>query len=223
MVNRFSNKQDNFSLYKCITVHLWAQTWFGTWSIDHESLFADFPDRQKALSWFQALESIRLDACVERELPGLHREMIRLTQLADQTPPMQLDIPDKHLLLEKHASVHSSVRLLKQVYQRDPPRALHYAGSLQPQRVAQVRDARIAREKDLFRKALAHLQQEKTGKPASELTSEEKAANSCPTRTCPTALACAWNWTANPCRYRKTSSRSWTPLSRTWAISRTNT
>ena len=30
MLNRFSDKQDNFSLYKSILEHLWAQTWFGT-------------------------------------------------------------------------------------------------------------------------------------------------------------------------------------------------
>ncbi|VAW63675.1 hypothetical protein MNBD_GAMMA10-137, partial [hydrothermal vent metagenome] len=31
ILNRFAEKDDNFQLYKCMVVFLWAQNWFGTW------------------------------------------------------------------------------------------------------------------------------------------------------------------------------------------------
>ena len=176
MVNRFRDKQDNFSLYKCMTVHLWAQTWFGTWHIDDDSVFDAYPDRQKALHWFHALESVRLDACIQRELPGIHREMLRLCELAEQRPLNQLDIPDKKALRDRGANVHTSLQLLDRCYQKDTPKPVHFQGSLQPHRVIQVRNARMAQEKELFKKALAHLQEEKTGKPAKDLSDEERQA-----------------------------------------------
>ncbi len=176
MVNRFRDRQDNFGLYKCIAVHLWAQTRFGTWRVDPESLFADYPDRAKALRWFHALECVRLDACIERELPGLHREMVHLAQRAERLPPARWDIPGKSPLLEKQADARTTLELLPRVYGREAPKALHYQGSLQPQRVAQVRDARIAREKDLFRRTLAALFKEKNAKPGDRPGDEEKAA-----------------------------------------------
>ena len=176
MVNRFAEKDDNFKLYKCITVHLWAQTWFGTWSSDHQGTLDRFSDRQKALQWFHILESIRLDACIARELPGIHREMTRLAELADQQPLATLDIPERDRLIDPQASVDTSLQLLEQVYEQTCPRPLHYLGSLQPERVSRIRSNRIAREKDLFRKALAFLQEEKTGKPANQLSREERDA-----------------------------------------------
>ena len=153
MVNRFPDKQDNFSLYKCMTVHLWAQTWFGTWHIDDEQIFDAYPDRQKALRWFHTLESVRLDACIQRELPGIHREMLRLCELADQRPLTELDIPEKQALQQRHASVDTSLELLQLCYPNEAPKPLHFQGSLQPERVIQTRKARLAQEKQLFRKA----------------------------------------------------------------------
>jgi nitric oxide reductase NorD protein len=174
MVNRFPDKQDNFSLYKCMTVHLWAQTWYGTWQIDHEQVFDAYADRHRALDWFHLLESIRLDARIRQELPGIHREMLRLCELADQQPLSELDIPHRQQLTSKDASVHTSLQLLELCYGNDCPKPLHYLGSLQPERVSRVRSARLAQEKDIFRKALAHLQEEKTGKHAKDLSQQEK-------------------------------------------------
>ena len=37
-----------------------------------------YPDSVKALKHFHALETLRLEACIGRELPGLYREMQRL-------------------------------------------------------------------------------------------------------------------------------------------------
>ena len=38
----------------------------------------EIQDKKNALKVFSALENIRLDACIKRELPGLHRDMQNL-------------------------------------------------------------------------------------------------------------------------------------------------
>ncbi len=83
-VNRFNEYQQNYTFYKSLTVHLWAQTWFGTFKRPdpdaphlHE-LLAEFEDNGRALRLFNLLETFRLNACIERELPGLAREQYGL-------------------------------------------------------------------------------------------------------------------------------------------------
>jgi len=174
MLNHFLLKEDNFSLYKCITVYLWAQTWFGTWQIDHETAFDKFDNKEKALNWFHTLEGIRLDACIKRELPGIHREMVRLAKTIQVTPLHELEITNKEKLQEKFSTAKDSLELIELHYTKDCPKALHYQGSIKPDQVSRIRDIRIAKDKELFRKALAHLQEEKTNKKASELSQQEK-------------------------------------------------
>ncbi|HEY9051416.1 MAG TPA: nitric oxide reductase activation protein [Gammaproteobacteria bacterium] len=176
MLNRFSDKKDNFSLYKSILVHLWAQTWFGTWRMESLDLFQKFDDPQKALDWFHTLESIRLDACIQRELPGIHRETERLSLLAGKTPVSKFNLENKKHLTQKHASVDRSIELLEDYYRLDIPQGLYLMGCLKPERVERARNIRMLKEKDTFRKAIAHLLEEKTGKKASEFSEEEKRA-----------------------------------------------
>ena len=83
-INRFNDREKNYRLYKALAVHLWAQTWFGTFRRPHPDsphllqLIAGFADQGRALRLFNRLETIRLNACIERELPGLAREMLAL-------------------------------------------------------------------------------------------------------------------------------------------------
>ncbi len=72
---RLPDRQANFRLYKALIAHLWAQTWFGTWRGPFLERLDAYPDPGRALGLFQALETLRLDACLARELPGLAREM----------------------------------------------------------------------------------------------------------------------------------------------------
>jgi len=174
MLNYFSEKQDNFSLYKCIAVHLWAQTWFGTWRVDLQQAIEPFENKNKATQWFHILEAIRLDACIEKELPGIHREMQRLCQLADITPLCEIDIPNVETLLLSTSSAEDSLEILHKNYHIEPPSASHFHGSIKPEDVENTRNARLLKEKDQFRKAIAHIIEEKTGKQAEQLTDDEK-------------------------------------------------
>lgn len=173
MQNYFTAKQDNFSLYKCTAVHLWAQTWYGTWHIETAHL-SEYDNPEKALRWFHVLEAIRLDACIERELPGIYREMLRLSLLAEHPPVSELQLPDIEQLKLPQATSSLSIEILQQHYPAKPPPLAHYHGCLKPQQVETVRAIRLAREKDLFRLALAQMLEEKTGKKAEQMSESER-------------------------------------------------
>ena len=174
MLNYFSDKKDNFALYKCTAVHLWAQTWFGTWRVDLTEAIRHYDNQSIALKWFHVLEAIRLDARIENELPGIYREMQRLCKLADIAPLTELALSNTAPLLMKQATVNTSLQVLQLNYSMTPPELAHYHGCLQIECVENTLNARLLKEKDQFRKAIAHIIEEKNDKPAEDLSEEEK-------------------------------------------------
>lgn len=83
---RFPRRENNYRLYKAMAAHLWTRTWYGTFRrLKGASLAARlgaFPDPVRAEELLLALETTRLDACLARDLPGLHRDMQELQTLA---------------------------------------------------------------------------------------------------------------------------------------------
>ncbi|MGD9095944.1 MAG: VWA domain-containing protein, partial [Chromatiales bacterium] len=155
-IAQLPDSKDNFRLYKCMVAHLWAQTRYGTFQVELNRLLSEFPDRQQALSCFHTMERIRLDACIRRELPGLYRDMQRLSDnLADE----QETIPDyaRFFLQEPDATVQTTVELLHELYDEITPSTRCYQGCLDPVAVAEVRTARIEREKALVRLAMKEM------------------------------------------------------------------
>ena len=69
---------DNFLLCKAQVTFMWAQTRFGSVRVDFATVFGAYPDREQAVAAFQALDTLRLEICLARELPGLWRDMQRL-------------------------------------------------------------------------------------------------------------------------------------------------
>ena len=124
-INRFNDREKNYQLYKATAVHLWAQTWFGTFkrpTADAPHLvqqIAEFPDNGRALKLFNLLETIRLDACIRRELPGLAREMLTLN------PPVPVhDSTWQHyfsLLETEGATVSDTVTATEKLYSLQTP------------------------------------------------------------------------------------------------------
>lgn len=160
VVAQMERAEDNFALCKAIVTLLWAQVRFGTFSADLVDVLAAYPDPARALKHFHALETLRLEACIARELPGLAREMQRLKLLAGQgeAPPgwqayaIELSRPD--------ARVEDSLALLQRVYADVLVPPVCYQGELRPEAAAHCRAARIAKEKMLLRVKLARLAQE---------------------------------------------------------------
>ncbi len=174
MLNAFAEKDDNFQLYKCIVVHLWAQNWFGTWRENLLDVLSGYDDPLRAQQWFHVLEMIRLDRKIAEELPGIHRQMQRLCEQSEYTEIQTIEIYGFENKISSECSIHDSLERLQHLYQQEPPEVMHFAGQLQPEQVEQVRQARILKEKDLFRNVVAQLVEERTGKKADQLSPQEQ-------------------------------------------------
>lgn len=154
-VARLPDRAANFRLYKAIAAHLWAQVWFGTFRADAGALAV--LDSPRALRVFLALETERLDACLARELPGLARELAELQASIGAITYPSAWTAALEQLRDHRATVRDSVAWTVRLRDVEPPAARCYQGALFPQRVAQVTQARLAREKRALREALAQV------------------------------------------------------------------
>ncbi len=155
--------KDNFLLCKAQVAFMWAQTRFGSFRVDFASAFAAYPDPAQALAAFHALDTLRLEAYMERELPGLWRDMQRLEQLHDEPA---CPSPDKgrlggvsSRLQSPNATVDDVLELIPQVLGLPLPQRI-YQPRLDPQAVTNCMLARMEREKILLRVKLAELAKE---------------------------------------------------------------
>ena len=174
ILNHFAETEDNFQLYKCMAVQLWAQNWYGTWRCDFTQTFSQYENSEKAQQWFHVLETIRLDHKIKHELPGIHRQMQRLCQLSDFTSTCDITFNGLEKTFHLHSQLNDSLQLLPQLIHLQPPTLHYYAGKLQIEQVERIREIRLIKEKDLFRQAIAHVMEEKKDKKASELSEEER-------------------------------------------------
>lgn len=157
----FKSREENFALYKTIAVHQWAQTWYGTWRVDIEQLITTFDDQERALDLFHKLETIRLDANISRELPGIGRALQKFNSIiaADDLPTAWEDAVKT--LSAKQATAHDSAKLLYELYDHEfLPKSTLYQGMLDPSLVKQKMESRIDQEKTSLQKLLTQLQQE---------------------------------------------------------------
>jgi len=154
-LDRFRGRDDNYRLYKAMAVHLWAQTWFGTWRGSVAAVADAFQDRDQALRLLHALETLRLDACLARELPGVSREMQRLREEEGAVLPSTPWQEAVRRLQDPAATVEHSAQLLEGLYaQGIEPRAVCYQGVLLPERTEQAMRVRQKREGEALRDAL---------------------------------------------------------------------
>lgn len=153
MLARFADRSDNFRLAKSIVALLWAQSRYGTLRAELGGLPAN------ALQYFHGLETLRLSAQLARELPGLYREMTRLSGMLDETLPAGWSALARQLS-EPRAAVETSLDLLDQAMALPalPPRC--YQGELHPDAVEAARTSRLVKEKVRLRVKLAELAEE---------------------------------------------------------------
>ena len=173
----FDRYEDNFALYKAMAVHQWAQTWFGTWTLNIGAFLATYPDPQRAQSLFHKLETIRLDACIERELPGTFRAMQNFS------PKLQTDALSKHWknairrLRDADMTVQDTIFFLEAVYKDEAtPEDKVYQGSLNPKEAWTVREARVQRDRRALEKRLIELQHELEKYGVTDPQDEQKDA-----------------------------------------------
>ena len=171
VIARMETSEDNFVLAKAMVAYQWAQTRFGSFRVDITGALSAHENAQRALSQFHGLETLRLEACLQRELPGLYREMLRLKRALGETE----GIPDAWkrfaaTLAAPDASVTDCLRLLDAAYAAPSARPVCYQGELRPDAVAKCRAARTEREKMQLRlklkKMLEDLQRHEAGHEA---------------------------------------------------------
>jgi nitric oxide reductase NorD protein len=158
-VSRFETRDENFQLYKAMVVHQWAQTWYGTWRAELHEELARYPDYEQVLARFHALETLRLDACIETALPGVYRQLQKLREHTDR----QLDGAWRsaaEVLKRPETTVWDSLALLSGVIDSPLPPPAFYQGVLRPAAVEQVRRARIESDAQAFRVGLLRMQKE---------------------------------------------------------------
>jgi nitric oxide reductase NorD protein len=174
-VSHFPGRKDNFQLYKVMIVHQWAQTWYGSWQIDVRDLLERFSPADKALACWHALETLRLDAHISRELPGVYRSIKQFRALSgDELDGVWRRAAER--LRSSAASVEDSLSLLAEVIDAPLPKPVIYQGSMRPDAVGKVRSARIDADKRAFRMHLLRLQDELRDIEAGD-NREEPAVN----------------------------------------------
>ena len=161
---QYSNREDNFALYKAMAVHQWAQTWFGTWRMNVEALTKRFKDPQRALSIFHKLETIRLDARIKNELPGIARTMQALSENIEGNTQINLSKNWQRAFFElskPSSTVRDTMFFLEAVYKdENMPADKIYQGALNPHETRIAIEARELKEKNSLREKLTLLQQE---------------------------------------------------------------
>ncbi|MEK6747997.1 MAG: nitric oxide reductase activation protein [Pseudomonadota bacterium] len=165
-VAMFPHVDDNFKLLKAMAALQWAQTRFGTLRLPLQDLIMEHDDPQGFLALFHALETQRLEACLQRELPGLYRDMLRIgTPHSGAAPDTQWrDIVAP--LRPATATAEHSLALAQSLFGKvAPPTPRIYQGELRPHEVLQIRLARIEREKARLKVALHDLLTEQAAKP----------------------------------------------------------
>jgi nitric oxide reductase NorD protein len=163
VVAEMESAADNFQLAKAMVTLLWAQTRFGTFRADIVARCGRFPDPARAQRLFHALEALRLEACIARELPGLGREMRRMKVGSGDTPSTAwLGYAER--LAAPASTVEDTVSLLASAY-ADEPAVPPWQGQLFPEKVAELMAARIEREKLLLRVKLDTLLEERQLEP----------------------------------------------------------
>ena len=163
--SQFDNREDNFTLYKAMAVHQWAQTWFGTWRMNVEALAKTFKDPERALSLFHKLETIRLDARIEDELPGIARAMKNLIKRYSSEEDLSKLSKTWLRALEKlkqpDTTVRDSMFFLESIYKdKHSPANKLYQGSLNPHEARITMESRALKERGALKDKLTQLQQE---------------------------------------------------------------
>jgi len=169
-VSRFPDRERNFSLYKAMVAHQWAQARYGTFRVALADVFDGFPDPERALRLFHTLETVRLDACLQQDLTGLHRQMAALRRELGEMlyPPGWED--QIGVLRAPGATVEDTLALVRRLYDSDLPPPLSYQGTIHPNRALSAMAGRIDREKQELRQVLFNMlqeQQEEDKPPAS--------------------------------------------------------
>lgn len=155
-----STREANFELLKATVAHLWAQTRYGTYRTPPGAL-SGYPDPARARRCFHALEMLRLDARIRRDMPGLGRILERHNPPAAWRRLSPVWAAASERLARPQASVEDSLQWVRKVYGEpaDLP-SVPYQGRLRPELAAEAMAQRIEEERRQLSVALRSLSRE---------------------------------------------------------------
>lgn len=161
----FEESKDNFLIYKASVAFLWAQIQCGTFRVQLDPMLKqilfDAANPETQLKKFCALETIRLETYIKRQLPGLYRDMQMLKQKTENTINTSAkwkQVTDK--LTAEKTSVKDTLHCLTLIDESHCPPPWCYQGILKLDAVDAVMQKRIEKEKAYFRVALSELANE---------------------------------------------------------------
>ena len=151
------SKEENFRLIKASAIHLWAQTYFGTWRIK-QSDFSNYEDQNKASEAYHFLETIRLDEKIKKELPGVGKIIDNLNP-KKEIASISKNIKTAVDILSKEQSTYKdSLKLINSILpDLDKVPVSPYAGSFKIDSASSISEERINQDKINFEKALDEL------------------------------------------------------------------
>ncbi|NNF95950.1 MAG: nitric oxide reductase activation protein, partial [Halobacteria archaeon] len=158
LLARLPTPEQNFLLYKALVALLWAQTRFGTFRVELSDQLQQQPEPENFLALFQSFETLRLEACLARELPGLFRDMQTLkTSLAQNDLPTAYQ-PLAKLLAQADTTAEDVLQLTCEHFGKlQPLPPVCYQTSLQFEEVEACMAKRIETEKARMRVNLAKM------------------------------------------------------------------
>jgi len=161
LLAQLPGKEENFQLYKAMVAMCWAQTCFGSFRVPLLEAMEQQDNPDQFVKLFHALETLRLEACIERELPGLYRNMQSLRQQTASGPRSAewQGLADE---LRDAGKTAEHVLTLTQHYidKLAVPEAVCYQGQIYPEEVAACMQRRIDKEKAQFRSVLRDINEE---------------------------------------------------------------
>ena len=156
-IDRFPERADNARLYKALAAHLWAQIRYGSFPDGLADRLAAMADTERALERYRALERLRLDACLARDLPGLHRDLVALREAAGDPPPSPPWDGFAERLAAPEATAEDSLALLGDALAAAAPPSACYEGTMDPKRLERVRARRVEQERERLQLVLRQI------------------------------------------------------------------
>ena len=160
LLDTCDTRAENFDLLKATVAHLWAQTRYGTYRAPANALNG-YSDRARARRYFHALETLRLDARIRHDMPGIGRILKR------HNPPDTWErlSPEWAAAVEEisnlQATVEDSLRLLEDLYPTEAPLPeVSYQGVLRPELAAEIMAGRVEEERHQLADSLLSLGRE---------------------------------------------------------------
>lgn len=181
-INRYGTKNENYRLYKLTLIYLWAQNAYGTFkrpTIDSPHLhqrLRHISESPKLVDLFEKLETIRLNACIARDLAGIARQM----KLVNPELPTHDSTWEYCLnqLNQSDANVETTLSLTQYLWNMGieiPNLNFIYKGELAIEEVARTTDERLQQQQQRLNELIQAEQGVANSKSADNTPSKDNA------------------------------------------------